>query len=205
MRDLRQREQPPFVGRRDPGRSSSWWPRSRCPIPARTSNALAGAGEASGHVADQDVWVSTHRPGCPRPAAAPRPPPGRWSGPPAAPAPIACGEGRAPATQPDFVGADCYPRCGHQNRSGPCGAARRRMKEPIMKVFTATSCTQGQRCNDFHWCIEGELVHSGTVCAADRADPDGGASPGMTTSRPSFRACPSKAGIPEPPRTRPTN
>jgi hypothetical protein len=43
-----------------------------------------------------------------------------------------------------------------------------------MKVLTATSRTQGQRSNDFHWCIEGELVHFGMVCAADRADPDGG-------------------------------
>jgi hypothetical protein len=43
-----------------------------------------------------------------------------------------------------------------------------------MKILTATSCTQGQRSNDFHWCIEGELVHFGMVCAADRADPDGG-------------------------------
>ena len=43
-----------------------------------------------------------------------------------------------------------------------------------MKVLTATSRTQGQRGNDFHWCIEGELVHFGMVCAADRTDPDGG-------------------------------
>jgi hypothetical protein len=42
-----------------------------------------------------------------------------------------------------------------------------------MKVLTATSQTQGQRGNDFHWCIEGELVHFGMVCAADRTDPDG--------------------------------
>ena len=43
-----------------------------------------------------------------------------------------------------------------------------------MKILTATSRTQGQRPNDFHWCIEGELVHFGLVCAADQADPDGG-------------------------------
>ena len=43
-----------------------------------------------------------------------------------------------------------------------------------MKVLTATSRTQGQRGNDFHWCIEGELVHFGMVCATDHADPDGG-------------------------------
>src|ERR1700736_5056520 len=43
-----------------------------------------------------------------------------------------------------------------------------------MKILTATSRTQGQRDSDFHWCIEGELVHFGLVCAADREDPDGG-------------------------------
>lgn len=43
-----------------------------------------------------------------------------------------------------------------------------------MKMLTATSRTQGQRANDFHWCIEGELVHFGMVCAADLEDPDGG-------------------------------
>jgi hypothetical protein len=43
-----------------------------------------------------------------------------------------------------------------------------------MKILSATSLTQGQRDSDFHWCIEGELVHFGLVCAADRNDPDGG-------------------------------
>jgi hypothetical protein len=43
----------------------------------------------------------------------------------------------------------------------------------IMKILTATSLTQGQRDNDFDWCIEGELVHFGLVCAADRDNPDG--------------------------------
>ena len=43
-----------------------------------------------------------------------------------------------------------------------------------MKILTATARTQGQRSSDFHWCIEGELVHFGLVCAADQADPDGG-------------------------------
>jgi hypothetical protein len=43
-----------------------------------------------------------------------------------------------------------------------------------MKVFAATSRTQGQRGNDFHWCVEGELVHFSAVCAADLDDPDGG-------------------------------
>jgi hypothetical protein len=43
-----------------------------------------------------------------------------------------------------------------------------------MKVLVATSDTQGQRGNDFSYCIEGELVTVGLVCAADEADPDGG-------------------------------
>ncbi len=43
-----------------------------------------------------------------------------------------------------------------------------------MKVLVATSDTQGQRGNDFSYCIEGELVTVGLVCAADEVDPDGG-------------------------------
>ncbi len=43
-----------------------------------------------------------------------------------------------------------------------------------MKVLVATSDTQGQRGNDFSYCIEAELVTVGMVCAADEADPDGG-------------------------------
>ena len=43
-----------------------------------------------------------------------------------------------------------------------------------MKVLVATSDTQGQRGNDFSYCIEGELVTVGMVCAADEEDPDGG-------------------------------
>ena len=42
-----------------------------------------------------------------------------------------------------------------------------------MKVLTATARTQGQRANDFNWCIEGELVTLGQVCSADRGRPDG--------------------------------
>jgi hypothetical protein len=53
------------------------------------------------------------------------------------------------------------------------GRATRDGKEAIMKILTATSRTQGERRNDFHWCIEGELVHFGMVCSADRDDPDG--------------------------------
>ena len=44
-----------------------------------------------------------------------------------------------------------------------------------MKLLTATSRTQGQRDNDFTFCIEGELVIVAmVVCEADQEDPDGG-------------------------------
>jgi hypothetical protein len=41
-----------------------------------------------------------------------------------------------------------------------------------MKVMVATARTQGQRDNDFFWCVEGELVWFGQMCARGRADPD---------------------------------
>ncbi|TDD76132.1 hypothetical protein E1293_27420 [Actinomadura darangshiensis] len=43
-----------------------------------------------------------------------------------------------------------------------------------LKLLTATNSSQGIRDNDFDWCVEGELVHIGMVCARDRDDPDGG-------------------------------
>jgi hypothetical protein len=43
-----------------------------------------------------------------------------------------------------------------------------------MKVLVATHDTQGQRVNDFCYCIEGELVTIGVVCASDARNPDGG-------------------------------
>jgi hypothetical protein len=43
-----------------------------------------------------------------------------------------------------------------------------------MKVLVATARTQGDRGNDYHFCIEGELVRINEVCARDRGDPDGG-------------------------------
>lgn len=43
-----------------------------------------------------------------------------------------------------------------------------------MKVLVATAHTQGERDNDYHWCIEGELVRIGEICRRDRDDPDGG-------------------------------
>ena len=44
-----------------------------------------------------------------------------------------------------------------------------------MKLLTATRRTQGDRDNDFTFCVEGELVMITTfVCETDRRDPDGG-------------------------------
>jgi hypothetical protein len=43
-----------------------------------------------------------------------------------------------------------------------------------MKVLVATARTQGDRAGDFNWCVEGELVWMGEVCAADERDPDRG-------------------------------
>jgi hypothetical protein len=43
-----------------------------------------------------------------------------------------------------------------------------------MKALVATGATQGQRGNDFNFCVEGELVTVGLVCATDRRNPDGG-------------------------------
>ena len=42
-----------------------------------------------------------------------------------------------------------------------------------VKLLTATGLTQGYRDNDFHFCVEGELVHIDMPCAKDRSDPDG--------------------------------
>lgn len=45
-----------------------------------------------------------------------------------------------------------------------------------MKLLTATATasTQGARSNDFDFCVEGELVGIGFICATDERDPDGG-------------------------------
>src|SRR5512140_3393805 len=43
-----------------------------------------------------------------------------------------------------------------------------------MKILVATAQTQGARPTDFDFCIEGELVWIGMVCADDRRDPDRG-------------------------------
>lgn len=43
----------------------------------------------------------------------------------------------------------------------------------MIKVLVATAETQGARDNDYHWCVEGELVWFPPMCARDREDPDG--------------------------------
>ena len=43
----------------------------------------------------------------------------------------------------------------------------------VVKVMVATAQMQGERNTDFDYCIEGELVWIGMVCADDRRDPDG--------------------------------
>ncbi len=43
-----------------------------------------------------------------------------------------------------------------------------------MKLLVATAQTQGARNNDFHFCVEGELVWIAEACGADQRDPDGG-------------------------------
>jgi hypothetical protein len=57
-----------------------------------------------------------------------------------------------------------------------------------VKILTATATTQGRRSGDFNYCVEGELVWIGLVCATDRGNPDGGcgcgrAFGGMTSHR----------------------
>jgi hypothetical protein len=42
-----------------------------------------------------------------------------------------------------------------------------------MKVIVATARTQGVRANDYFWCVEGELLWFGQMCAQGRKDPDG--------------------------------
>ncbi len=43
-----------------------------------------------------------------------------------------------------------------------------------MKLLVATAQTQGERSNDFHFCVEGELVWIAEPCPSDQRDPDGG-------------------------------
>jgi hypothetical protein len=43
-----------------------------------------------------------------------------------------------------------------------------------MLVLVATRLTQGDRRNDYHWAMDGELVRLGEICRKDRKDPDGG-------------------------------
>jgi hypothetical protein len=42
-----------------------------------------------------------------------------------------------------------------------------------MKILVATAITQGMWPNDYHYCVEGELVWMQEPCARDRDDADG--------------------------------
>jgi hypothetical protein len=42
-----------------------------------------------------------------------------------------------------------------------------------MKILVATGLTQGTETNDYHYCVEGELVWVQEPCDRDRIDPDG--------------------------------
>jgi hypothetical protein len=42
-----------------------------------------------------------------------------------------------------------------------------------MKILVATALTQGTASNDYHFCIEGELVWIQEPCDRDRKNPDG--------------------------------
>ena len=42
-----------------------------------------------------------------------------------------------------------------------------------MRILVATGLTQGVKHNDYHHCIEGELVWIQDPCAKDKNDPDG--------------------------------
>jgi hypothetical protein len=42
-----------------------------------------------------------------------------------------------------------------------------------MKILVATALTQGNASNDYHYCVEGELVWIQEPCDRDRKNPDG--------------------------------
>ncbi len=52
----------------------------------------------------------------------------------------------------------------------------------MVKALVATSVTQGFRDNDYHWCVDGELVWIAPTCSKDRDDPDGGCGCGRGSS-----------------------
>ncbi|MBC7440928.1 MAG: hypothetical protein H7311_00085 [Ramlibacter sp.] len=43
-----------------------------------------------------------------------------------------------------------------------------------MNILVATSLSQGARDNDYHWCVEGELVTIDEPCGRDRRTPENG-------------------------------
>jgi hypothetical protein len=59
--------------------------------------------------------------------------------------------------------------------AGPPDASPVRKAARQLKVITATKQTQGQRSNDYTWCVDGEIVIPPVVvCRRDRDNPDGG-------------------------------
>jgi hypothetical protein len=41
-----------------------------------------------------------------------------------------------------------------------------------VKVLLATTLDNGERSDDYNWCIEGEIVTFGVICDRDRRDPE---------------------------------
>lgn len=71
-----------------------------------------------------------------------------------------------------------------------------------MKIITATAATQGQRANDYNWCVEGEVVLPAiVVCGTDRDDPDGGCGCGRGWSGASTQRATTTAVVREVPFT----
>ncbi|GAA4782261.1 hypothetical protein GCM10023200_14680 [Actinomycetospora chlora] len=72
-----------------------------------------------------------------------------------------------------------------------------------MKVLVATARTQGERENDYHWAMEGELVRVGEVCGRDIADPGGGCGCGRGFAGLNSHRATTTARVAEVPLTRP--
>ena len=51
-----------------------------------------------------------------------------------------------------------------------------------MKILVATGLTQGAEPNDYHFCVEGELVWIQEPCTSGRDNPDGGCGCGRRCS-----------------------
>lgn len=65
----------------------------------------------------------------------------------------------------------------HAHDIGSLSTSQERSVGPVrdaadMKLLTATSLTQGERDNDYDWCVEGELIRFDVVCARSARNPD---------------------------------